>query len=67
MSIRGGDVKKGVKKLDVLEMFFIFVCIKGFCFVDLFRMIFKDGNFLMIIKNEFIMGMKKFNVLLKDY
>ena len=67
MSIRGGDVKKGVKKPDALEMFLTFVRTKGLRLVDLFRMISKDGNSSTITKNEFITGMKKLNVPLKDH
>lgn len=68
VSIRGGDVMRGkIKKLDVVEIFFVFVWIWGFCLIDLFRMLVKDGNLMIFIKIEFIIGMKKFNVFFKDY
>ncbi|XP_029183440.2 leucine-rich repeat-containing protein 74B-like [Acropora millepora] len=67
VSIRGGDVKKGVKKPDTMELFLTFVRTKGLRLVDLFRIISKDGNASTINKNEFITGMKKLNVPLKDH
>lgn len=68
VSIWGGYVVKGKKrKLDIVEIFFIFVWMWGFCLIDLFRMLVKDGNVMSILKIEFIVGMKKFNVLFKDY
>lgn len=60
-------VKGKKRKLDIVEIFFIFVWMWGFCLIDLFRMLVKDGNVMSILKIEFIVGMKKFNVLFKDY
>ena len=50
-----------------MELFLTFVRTKGLRLVDLFRIISKDGNASTINKNEFITGMKKLNVPLKDH
>ena len=69
MSIRGGrHVVKGMKKKpDTVEMFLTFVRTRGLRLIDLFRILAKDTNATTINKTEFISGMKKLNVPLKDH
>lgn len=69
VSIRGGrHVVKGLKKKpDAVEMFLTFVRTRGLRLIDLFRILAKDSNATTINKTEFISGMKKLNVPLKDH
>ena len=48
-------------------MFLTFVRTRGLRLIDLFRILTKDSNATFITKSEFITGMKKLNVPLKDH
>lgn len=69
VSIRGGHVTKAGKKKkpDAVEIFLTFVRTRGLRLIDLFRILTKDSNATTITKNEFITGMKRLNVPLKDH
>lgn len=47
-------------------MYLVFICMKGFCLIDLFKILLKDCDGFKFSKEDFVVGMKKLNVLMYD-
>ena len=70
VSIKGGHVGKAgikTKKPDAVELFQTLVRTRGLRLIDLFRFLAKDVNATHLTKTQFINGLKKLNVPLKDH
>lgn len=67
ISIIGECKLDQIKKLEFIDIYLVFVCIWGFCFIELFKILLKDSIGQRFIKEDFVWGMKKLNVLMYDF